>query len=158
MGFSRQEYWSVLPFPSPVDHILSKLSTMIYPSWVALHGMAHEQTSLSMGFSRQEDWGGLPCPSSGNLSAPGIGPTSILSPAWTSRFCTTNTTWEAVCEGRKHHAVNCGLKRPTGTPVGAVYVLIFLKTYCKSSLEYGVCNLLPTFIFPPWFWVAALIT
>ena len=35
MGFSRQEYWSRLPFPSPVDHILSNLSTMIRPSWVA---------------------------------------------------------------------------------------------------------------------------
>ena len=28
MGFSRQEYWSGLPFTSPVDHILSDLSTM----------------------------------------------------------------------------------------------------------------------------------
>ena len=28
MGFSRQKYWSGLPFPSPVDHILSDLSTM----------------------------------------------------------------------------------------------------------------------------------
>ena len=28
MGFSRQEYWSGLPFPSPVDHILSDLSTI----------------------------------------------------------------------------------------------------------------------------------
>ena len=28
MGFSRQEYWSGLPFPSPVDHILSDLSTL----------------------------------------------------------------------------------------------------------------------------------
>ena len=28
MGFSRQEYWSGLPFPSPVDHIVSDLSTM----------------------------------------------------------------------------------------------------------------------------------
>ena len=35
MGFSRQEYWSGLPFPSPVDHILSDLSTMTRPSWVA---------------------------------------------------------------------------------------------------------------------------
>ena len=35
MGFSRQEYWSGLPFPSPVDHILSALSTMTCPSWVA---------------------------------------------------------------------------------------------------------------------------
>ena len=35
MGFSRQESWSGLPFPSPVDHILSELSTMTHPSWVA---------------------------------------------------------------------------------------------------------------------------
>ena len=26
IGFSRQECWSVLPFPSPADHILSELS------------------------------------------------------------------------------------------------------------------------------------
>ena len=35
MGFSRQEYWSGLPFPSPVD-----LPTMTCPSWVAPHSMA----------------------------------------------------------------------------------------------------------------------
>ena len=35
MGFSRQEYWSGLPFSSPVDHILSDLSTMTRPSWVS---------------------------------------------------------------------------------------------------------------------------
>ena len=35
MGFSRQEYSSGLPFPSPVGHILSNLSTMTRPSWVA---------------------------------------------------------------------------------------------------------------------------
>ena len=35
MGFSRQEYWSGLPFLSPVDHIFSKLSTMTRLSWVA---------------------------------------------------------------------------------------------------------------------------
>ena len=46
MGFSRQEYWSGLPFPSPVDHILSELSTMIRPSWVALHSMAHSFIEL----------------------------------------------------------------------------------------------------------------
>ena len=28
MGFSRQEYWGGLPFPSPVDHMVSDLSTM----------------------------------------------------------------------------------------------------------------------------------
>ena len=35
MGFSRQEYWSGLLFPSPVDHFLSDLSTMTSQSWVA---------------------------------------------------------------------------------------------------------------------------
>ena len=39
--FSRQEYWNGLPFPSPVDHILSEISTMTRLSWVALHGMFH---------------------------------------------------------------------------------------------------------------------
>ena len=46
MEFSRQEYWSGLPFPSPVDHILSELSTMTHLSWLALHGMAHSFTEL----------------------------------------------------------------------------------------------------------------
>ena len=30
MGFSRQKYWSGLPFPSPVEHILSDLSSMTH--------------------------------------------------------------------------------------------------------------------------------
>ena len=46
MGFSRQEYWSGLPFASPVDHVLSELSTVSRPSWVALHGMARSFTEL----------------------------------------------------------------------------------------------------------------
>ena len=41
----RQEYWSGLPFPSPVDHFLPELS-MTCPSWVALHGMAHSFIEL----------------------------------------------------------------------------------------------------------------
>ena len=46
MGFSRQEYWSGLPFPSPVDQVLSEHSTMTCPSWVALHGLAHSFIEL----------------------------------------------------------------------------------------------------------------
>ena len=38
--------WSGLPFPPPVDHILSELFTMSCPSWVALHGIAHGFTEL----------------------------------------------------------------------------------------------------------------
>ena len=41
MGFLRQEYWSGLPFPSPVDHVFSELSTITCLCWVALHGMLH---------------------------------------------------------------------------------------------------------------------
>ena len=47
MGFSRQESWSGLPFPSPVDHVLSDFSTMTHLSWVALHGMAHGFVELN---------------------------------------------------------------------------------------------------------------
>ena len=47
MGFSRKQYWSGLPFPCPMDHILSELSTMTCLSWVALHGMAHSFIDLN---------------------------------------------------------------------------------------------------------------
>ena len=46
VGSSRQEYWRGLPFPSPVNHILSELSTMTHLSWVALQGMDHSFTEL----------------------------------------------------------------------------------------------------------------
>ena len=46
MGFSKQEYWSGLPFLSPVDHVLSEFSTMTHLSWVALHSMAHSFIEL----------------------------------------------------------------------------------------------------------------
>ena len=48
LGFSRQEYWSGLPFPSPVGQILSEISTMNHPYWVAPHGMAHGFIELDM--------------------------------------------------------------------------------------------------------------
>ena len=40
LRISRQEYWSGLPFPSPVDHILSDFSTMTCPTWEAPQGLA----------------------------------------------------------------------------------------------------------------------
>ena len=43
-GFSREEYWSGLPFPPPVHHILSELFTMTCSSRVALQGMTHSFT------------------------------------------------------------------------------------------------------------------
>ena len=46
MGFSRQEFWSGLPFPFPVDQVLSEFYTMAHPSWVALQYMAHSLIEL----------------------------------------------------------------------------------------------------------------
>ena len=46
MGFSRQEYWSGLLFPSPMDHVLLELSTMTCLSWVSLLGTAHSLIEL----------------------------------------------------------------------------------------------------------------
>ena len=46
MGFPLQEYWSRLPFPFPVEHVLSQLSTMTHLSWLALHGMVHSFIEL----------------------------------------------------------------------------------------------------------------
>ena len=46
LGFSRREYWSGLPFPSPGDHVLSEHSTMTHPFWVAPYDMAHSFVEL----------------------------------------------------------------------------------------------------------------
>ena len=48
MEFSWQEYWSSLPFPLLVDHVLLELelSAMTCPSWEALHCMALSFTEL----------------------------------------------------------------------------------------------------------------
>ena len=64
LGFSRQEHWSGLPFPSPMHESetvkvksLSRVRLLATP-WTAAH-----QVPPSMGFSRQEHWSGLPFPS-----------------------------------------------------------------------------------------------
>ena len=50
MVFSQQESWRGLPFPLPVDHILSEVVTMTHPSWVALKGMVHTFIELCKPF------------------------------------------------------------------------------------------------------------
>ena len=46
MRFSQQVHWGGLPFPPPVDHVLSELSAMTHLSWVALHSMTHSFIEL----------------------------------------------------------------------------------------------------------------
>ena len=70
LGFSRQEHWSGLPFPS-LKHesekwkssccLVLSLDSPVLPlttPWTAAY-----QAPLSMGYSRQEYWGGVPLPS-----------------------------------------------------------------------------------------------
>ena len=64
LGFSRQEHWNGLPFPSPMHESekakvksLSRVQLLVTPWTVAY------QAPPSMGFSRQERWSGLPLPS-----------------------------------------------------------------------------------------------
>ena len=42
----QQEYWSGLPSHTPVDHVLSELSTITHLSWVALQDMSHSFIEL----------------------------------------------------------------------------------------------------------------
>ena len=63
LGFSRQEHWSGLPFPSPMHESekwkwsRSVVSDSSNP-WTAAY-----QAPPSMGFSRQKYWSGVPLPS-----------------------------------------------------------------------------------------------
>ena len=61
LGFSSQEYWSGLPFPSPMHAcVLSHFSHV----WsCATPWTTSSQGPPSMGFSRREYWSGLPLPS-----------------------------------------------------------------------------------------------
>ena len=67
MGFSRQEHWSGLPFPSPaIKYEVSEGSEVKLLSRVRLFATPWTVTSQappSMGFSRQEYWSGVPFPS-----------------------------------------------------------------------------------------------
>ena len=57
-GFSRQEYWSEFPFPSPMHACMLSHFSRVRPCatlWTAAY-----QATPPIGFSRQEYWSGLP--------------------------------------------------------------------------------------------------
>ena len=65
LGFSRQEHWSGLPFPSPMHESEKwkwkvKVKSLSYVRLLATPWTAAYQAPLSMGFSRQEYWSGVP--------------------------------------------------------------------------------------------------
>ena len=66
LRFSRQEYWSGLPFPPPMHACMLSHFSRVWlcaTLWTAAH-----QALLSTGFSRQEYWSGLPFPSPTNVT------------------------------------------------------------------------------------------
>ena len=64
LGFSRQEHWSGLPFPSPMRESEVAQSCLTFRTpWTAAH-----QAPPSVGFSRQEYWSGVLLPSPGLLA------------------------------------------------------------------------------------------
>ena len=87
MEFSRQEYWSVLPYLTlgdlpnpgiePTSSASAALACMVLSRFsciqlsVILWTVAR-QAPLFMGFSRQEYWSVLPCPPPGDLPNPGM--------------------------------------------------------------------------------------
>ena len=63
LGFSRQEYWSGLPFPSLMHEMKSESEVSRRARLLATPWTAAYQAPPSMGFSRQEYWSGVPLPS-----------------------------------------------------------------------------------------------
>ena len=59
LGFSRQEHWSGLPFPSPMREKWKWSRSVVFNS-MRPHRQQPTRLLYSMGFSRQEYWSGLP--------------------------------------------------------------------------------------------------
>ena len=76
--------------------------------WTVAH-----QAPLSRGFSRQEYWSVLPGPLPGDPPNPGIEPESLMSPALSGGFFTTNATWEA--QGNRTESKQHILQRRSAT-------------------------------------------
>ena len=63
LGFSRQEHWSGLPFPSPMHESEKWKWSWLSHVWLfATPWTAVYQAPPSMGFSRQEYWSRVPLP------------------------------------------------------------------------------------------------
>ena len=63
LGFSRQEHWSGLPFPSPVhESAKGKCSRSVMSDSQRPHGLQPSRPLRPWDFSRQEYWSGVPLP------------------------------------------------------------------------------------------------
>ena len=78
LGFSRQEHWSGLSFPSPMHESEKWKKSLSHVRVLATPWTAAYQAPPSMGFSRQEYWSGVPLPSPQNLSGINLYHRSVL--------------------------------------------------------------------------------
>ena len=86
---TTMDSWNYLSFGKGEFHLPSvcssvQLCRLFVTPWTVAH-----QAPLCMGFPRQEHWSVLPCPPPGDLPNPGLGPTSLVSPALPGGLFTT---------------------------------------------------------------------
>ena len=94
LEFSRKEYWSGLPVPSPMyEREKGKWSHLVVSDsatpWTAAH-----QAPPSLGFSRQEDWSGSPVPSPGHKPWENHNSKETCTPMFTAALFTIARTWK----------------------------------------------------------------
>ena len=116
MGFSRQEYWSGVPLPSPkwvnicesIYYIVKVVlvTQLSLTLWDPMDYIAW-QAPLSMEFFRQESWSGLPFPPLGKSSCSRDRSRFFYI---TGRFFTMWATREAHMLPYLEHAVNAEQK------------------------------------------------
>ena len=111
------------------------------------------QAPLSMGFSRQEYWSGLPCPPPGDLSDPGIKPTSLVSSALGGELFTISATAAAAAKSLQSCRTLCDPidssppgSRPWDSPgkntgVGCHFLLQCMKVKGESEVAQSCLTL-----------------
>ena len=93
LGFSRQEHWSGLSFPSPM-HQSEKWKwsrSVVSDSSVTPWTVAY-QAPPSIGFSRQEYWSGVPLPSPNKVSYVYL----KISFSTTQKYTVTVVDWKTI--------------------------------------------------------------
>ena len=94
MGFSKQEYWSGLPFPSPVDHVSSELS--LVGQWIGIHLPMQETTGSIPNPGRS----GIHMPQSNRAHVPQL--LSLWSRAWEPQLLKPKAPEPVLCTRRSH--------------------------------------------------------
>ena len=127
MELSRQEYWSGLPFSSPMHESEKwKVKSLGHVWLLATPWTAAHQAPPSMGFSSQEYWSGVPLPS---LDCTWERPLKSQSSIYTERVLCTPNLQKSPQPGLP--SASRGLQCPDG-PQGIGEEA--LKAYCTRNL------------------------